>query len=181
MGGKPIANDAKNSLDFEELADLADNSITIHQLGSAGEQIVIPGDAWFLRADFDRSGSDLNLIGPDGQKLILRDYFLQEHPPDLTTTDGVVLRGDIAIRLAGPQAPGQYAQAGPVAGKVPIGTIDTASGLVEVVRADGSREKINQGDPLFQGDILETGADGSIGIVFFRKKYSKISYHFRYI
>ena len=144
----------------------AAGTITSVLTADTGEAIVIPGDAWFLRAEFERSGPDLKLTGPDGQKLLIRDYFSQENPPDLTTSDGVVLKGDIAVRLAGPLAPGQYAQATATTDNEPIGRVESSTGKAEVVRADGTRETLQQGSPIFQGDILETGEDGSIGIVF---------------
>ncbi|MBL4690336.1 MAG: FecR domain-containing protein, partial [Rhodospirillales bacterium] len=106
------------------------------------------------------------VTGPEGQTLLIRQYFTLENPPDLMTADGVVLRGDLAVRLAGPLTPGQYAQAGPTAAKEPIGHVETTSGGTEVVRVDGTRVTLQQGDPLFLGDILETGADGAVGIVF---------------
>ena len=144
----------------------AAGTITSVLTADTGEAIVIPGGAWFLRAEFERSGPDLKLTGPDGQKLLIRDYFSQENPPDLTTSDGVVLKGDIAVRLAGPLAPGQYAQATATTDNEPIGRVESSTGKAEVVRADGTRETLQQGSPIFQGDILETGEDGSIGVVF---------------
>jgi len=55
----------------------------------------------------------------------------------------------------------QVAQAGQ-----PIGSASSVSGTVFVTRADGSRVRLNEGDPVFQDDDIETGADGAIGIVF---------------
>ena len=163
---KPISKDFIISLDIGTTVISAAGTTTSVLTADTGEAIVIPGDAWFLRAEFERSGPDLKLTGPDGQKLLIRDYFSQENPPDLTTSDGVVLKGDIAVRLAGPLAPGQYAQATATTDSEPIGQVVTSTGKAEVVHADGTRETLQQGSPIFQGDILETGEDGSIGVVF---------------
>ena len=57
---------------------------------TAGEAVVLPGGPWFLRADFSRQGQDLKLTGPDGQQILIREYFSLESPPDLTTADGSV-------------------------------------------------------------------------------------------
>lgn len=52
-------------------------------------------------------------------------------------------------------------EAGPV-----IGKIETAAGPVFVTRADGSRAQLQIGDPVFQGDQLETGIGGRVGMIF---------------
>lgn len=48
----------------------------------------------------------------------------------------------------------------------PIGTVGTASGLVEITRADGTTEAVSKGDMIFQGDTLVTSDSGTIGIYF---------------
>ena len=131
-----------------------------------GQSIEIPGGAWLLRADFARQGSDLLLTGADGTQVLIRGYFLLENPPDLITEGGQLITANLAAKLAGPLAPGQYAQAGPTEPSEPIGKIVTATGTVQAVRADGTRVTLSEGDPVFQGDVLETSEDGSIGIEF---------------
>ncbi len=46
-----------------------------------------------------------------------------------------------------------------------IGRVDTVEGTVHVLR-DGERILLSKDDPIFQGDTILTGADGSIGITF---------------
>ena len=46
-----------------------------------------------------------------------------------------------------------------------IGQISQASGAVSVVRG-GARLPAKTGDPLYQSDVIETGAGGSAGITF---------------
>ncbi|MBT5034038.1 MAG: hypothetical protein HOM51_05905, partial [Rhodospirillaceae bacterium] len=46
-----------------------------------------------------------------------------------------------------------------------IGTVESSSGSVTVRHADGSTEQLETGSPIFQGDQLETAADGSVGVV----------------
>lgn len=46
-----------------------------------------------------------------------------------------------------------------------IGKIETAAGPVFVIRSDGSRAQLHIGDPVFQGDELETGPGGSVGLI----------------
>jgi hypothetical protein len=54
----------------------------------------------------------------------------------------------------------------PSASNVAIGRVETLNGSVEVVRANGERIMLSIGDPVYQGDVLQTGEDGAIGIVF---------------
>jgi len=139
----------------------------ISVLEAAGvERLTLGSDPWFLRAEFEREGSDLHLTGPEGQELIVRDFFDQNPPPDIATTEGVVLKGSVVTQLAGPLAPGQYAQAAPSGSTESIGRVETASGSVSATRVDGTEVTLSQGDAVFAGDVLETGVDGTIGIVF---------------
>jgi len=47
----------------------------------------------------------------------------------------------------------------------PVGHVETLVGSVTVTRADGARAVVEAGDPVFQGDVIETGPDGALGIV----------------
>ena len=76
---------------------------------SPGTSLVVPGDAWLLKADFTPQGSDLLLTGPDGSRVLIRDFFSLDSPPDLMTDAGGVISAELATKLAGPTAPGQFA------------------------------------------------------------------------
>lgn len=47
----------------------------------------------------------------------------------------------------------------------PIGRVKTASGTVTITTA-GQARTVEVGAPIFLDDVLETGADGSLGLVF---------------
>ncbi|MDP6263453.1 MAG: FecR domain-containing protein, partial [Rhodospirillales bacterium] len=47
-----------------------------------------------------------------------------------------------------------------------IGSVEATDGSVEVVRPDGTRLALTEGDPLFQGDTIETGPGAAIGVIF---------------
>ena len=132
----------------------------------AGTTQVLPGGAWILRADFVRQGPDLLLVGADGQQILVRDFFRLENPPDLITEGGQFISAQLAAKLAGPLAPGQYAQAAPAGVGEPIGKVVTAEGKVQATRADGTQVLLKEGDPVYQGDVVETGEGAAIGIEF---------------
>ena len=128
--------------------------------------VLVPAGDWLTRADFSRSGPDLLITGQNGEQVLVRGYFSTGNPPSLITEGGLSISGNIVGRLAGPLAPGQYAQTGEAAVTDPIGQITTIQGSVEIEHADGSREAVVEGSPVYQGDIVITGGDGAIGIEF---------------
>ena len=132
---------------------------------NSAETLVVPGGDFLLTADYVREGPDLLLISPDGTQVLIRDFFSGDAAPDLFTEFGARITGALAETLAGPEFPGQYAQAAP--GEIqPIGQIEVAEGDVFATRADGTRVALGVGDSVFQGDVLETSGNGTVGLVF---------------
>ena len=133
----------------------------------AGE-ITLPEGFSLASADFARVGADLVLTAPGGAQIVIRDFFALGEFPELVSADGAHIPGDLAAKLAGPLAPGQVAQvaqAGPAISPEPIGQVDNVDGEVVAIRPDGTRVDLEVGDPVYQGDVLESGEDGAIGIV----------------
>ena len=129
-------------------------------------QLMVPGGSMLLTADLSRAGPDLVIEGADGTETIVRDYFTLEDPPALLTEGGAIMPADLITKLVGPLAPQQYASAGEVAGMQPIGMVETLQGIATVIRADGSRVTLQQGDSVFQGDVIATADDAAIGMTF---------------
>ena len=50
--------------------------------------LTVPDQQLLLTAEFKRTGADLTLIGQDGKKFIIFDYFRYEKHPDLVAPDG---------------------------------------------------------------------------------------------
>ena len=134
----------------------------------SGGFVEIPGDSWLLDAEYVRMGPDLILKGGGGEKVMVRGFFTLENPPALKSESGAVVTPEMAIKLAGPLAPAQVAQAAPAASALgePIGAVETLEGTVEATHSDGAKVTLQQGDSVFQGDVLESGAKGAIGIIF---------------
>jgi len=134
----------------------------------------LPAGGDFLRADFSREGFDLMLDGGPLGAVVIPDYFLRLSPPDLVTADGAVLPHHIVRALAGPMAPGQVAQIGipsaaaatDVVAGAPIGSVSESQGAVTVLHPSGAEAMLVTGDPIFQGDVLTTGPDGSVSVIF---------------
>ncbi|MCP5372939.1 MAG: DUF4114 domain-containing protein [Hyphomicrobiales bacterium] len=132
----------------------------------SGQALAIPAGFVVSAAYFARDGGDLVLTAANGDKIVVHGYFEAEVRPDLVTTGGATFPSDLVLKLAGPEAPGQYAQAAPMAGAQPVGTVEELDGVVMVTRANGIKVELHLGDPIFQGDLLETGGDSALGVVF---------------
>ncbi|MBL6931296.1 MAG: FecR domain-containing protein, partial [Rhodospirillales bacterium] len=153
----------------------------IGEIGAGGIQVlqaenggllIVPGDYWLLKADFIPQGSDLLLTGPDGSQILVRDFFNLVLPPDLITEAGGLIPAELAVKLAGPAAPGQFAllENGPFAeiaqAAESIGRVEATDGLVEAIHVDGTKVTLAKGDDIFQGDTLITAKGAAIGITF---------------
>ena len=133
----------------------------------AGDGDITVADAHLLfTAEFSQVGDDLLLTGGDGATQIISGYFNLEVPPPLLSPDGAMVSADLIEMLVGPRAPGlQYAQAGGAPVAEAIGQIETLSGNAQVIRA-GVAVDLAVGDPVFQGDIVQTGVGSALGITF---------------
>jgi VCBS repeat-containing protein len=139
-------------------------SITV-EVGADGA-VMLPEGVNFGTADFAQSGSDLILTGPDGTQVVVEGYFDSESAPMLRTPGGSELPGETATHLARVLSPSQeVAQAAPSADAQPIGQVESVTGTVVAIRANGERVELQAGDPVFQGDVLQSGEEGAIGIV----------------
>lgn len=128
-------------------------------------QVLLPQDDGVAQAALQRAGSDLLLTAADGGRMVVPGYFDQPQPAGLRDGGGHALSGDWVTRLAGPLAPGQYAQASGNADHG-VGTATSAVGAVTVRHADGSQEALKAGMALRVGDVITTGDGGKVGLTF---------------
>jgi VCBS repeat-containing protein len=132
----------------------------------AAAHLVIPDAHLLFNAEFKRAGADLVLAGPDGKRLVVVDYFKDDTLPALVSPEGAALAGDIVAALAGPAAPGQYAQlTAPTPTTPPIGRVETVTGNVVAVR-NGVAVVLNVGDAVYRNDVIQTGSNSAVGIAF---------------
>ena len=115
--------------------------------------------------DYSRQGHDL-LITHDGATILVPGYFGQESSPALAAPNGAFLTSEVVNALAGPNAPGQYAQADGQSALVEIGKVVKLTGSATAKHADGVEVNLAEGDPVFQGDVLRTGPDSKLGVSF---------------
>jgi len=75
---------------------------------------IVPGGDLLLHADFAREGNDLILTGPQGQRVVVGNYFADAAPPPLATASGAQLSPELVKLLAIDGT--AYAQAAPAPG-----------------------------------------------------------------
>ncbi len=130
------------------------------------DTITVPDAELLFQGTFKRDGDDLKIFGKDGNAFLVDDYFKHDKKPALLSPEGASLSSAVVEALAGPLAAGQYAQAGAQQGATQaIGRVEKAEGSVSVVR-NGVTITLNAGDTVMKGDVVQTGAGGSLGIVF---------------
>jgi len=149
-----------------------------HTMSASGAEVLtLPEGLSVSEAEFAVDGSDLVLTFPDGSKVTVENYYEQAQPPQLASADGANLSGDMVVQLTGtPDSANastiqQFADAASgtqvIGGTdgAPIGTVKNVTGEVWVTRADGTRVQLQAGDQVFQGDSIETGPKGAIGVL----------------
>ena len=129
---------------------------------------------WLIKADFSRTHRDLIAISPEGEKITFLDYFSNFDLPSIVTKNQLLLRGNLLEILAGPLAPGQYAQASGD-GALSIGEVSSLSGTAKAIRLDGNEFVLSNGDPVFQGDTIEVSDSGAVGLTFVDKTTLSLS------
>jgi VCBS repeat-containing protein len=159
LHGTRIASDG-SAFDVAPLREMAVDR------GIRGDPITVPDAHLLFNGDFQRAGPDLKIVGADGKSFLIPDYFKAEKRATLLSPEGASLTPEVVEALAGPLAPGQYAQAGQQASDQPaIGRIEQVAGNATIVR-NGVAMTANQGDVVRKGDVVQTGGDGMIAVLF---------------
>ncbi|MEO5340424.1 MAG: FecR domain-containing protein [Magnetococcus sp. MYC-9] len=136
-----------------------------------GDLVRIPSTALLLEGEFHRVGNDLLIIGPQGERFTVVDYFASAPPATLTTDTGrFLLPETVTLLLASDtsRVPGTLV-AGPemVAGTPDaIGKVGEIAGKVTAKNKVGVTRTLAKGDPVFQEDVLKTEEGAHIKLTF---------------
>jgi Ca2+-binding RTX toxin-like protein len=125
--------------------------------------VMVPGGGLLSDAVYARLDGDLLIELADGSRIVVRDYFDAAQPPALITDAGAHIGPDVVRALAGVDAAVTPVLSSAAA---PIGRIETVSGDVDVVHANGARVDAQPGMLLARGDRIETGEDANAGMLF---------------
>ncbi len=101
--------------------------VMLDAAASDGAPLIVPGGEFLVHADYVRDGPDLALVGPDGAQVLVVNYFAVSQAPVLESDTGLRIRPQVAEKLAGPVAPGQYAQAAPGVAAEPVARVEPST------------------------------------------------------
>jgi len=114
---------------------------------------------------YTREGSDLIITNSNDASVTIESYFSPLDQATLLSTDGARLTPDMVDSFLSHS--NHYAQSTLTMNDIPpIAEATDVFGDVIVTRADGTKVSLESGMPIFQGDIVETTAEGAISITF---------------
>ncbi|MEG3640982.1 cadherin-like domain-containing protein [Magnetococcus sp. PR-3] len=139
----------------------------------AHDAVLLPDAHFLTEGRFERDGADLVIQKTDGTQHRVSGYFDRDTPPPLALASGVTLTPEMVMaRLMAPEGQGSFVaqqDGGFYAKTIPssiIGTVDELSGRVVVRGSNGSLNILQEGDPIYIGDLLESAHDSAIKIRF---------------
>ena len=159
---------------------LGDGEFTASKPAYGTTEVLVEDVELLFSGRYERLGPDLVISG-EGRSFLVQDYFASEHPALLVAPNGARIDAATVNALAGPMGPGQFAQAGAVQGLIEIGTIVKLEGIATCLRTDGVKVELAIGSPVYQGDVVETGAGSKLGIGFVDKTVFSLSANARMV
>ena len=96
--------------------------------------------SWLPKASFSKTQTDLLIKSPDGDEILLIDYFTNYELPSLKTENGLLFKGSVIDILSGSFSPGKFVQA---SGEdaLSIGEVSSVTGSAKATRIDGTLSK----------------------------------------
>ncbi|MEO5369089.1 MAG: Ig-like domain-containing protein [Magnetococcus sp. DMHC-1] len=127
----------------------------------ANHEVYLPDASFLLEGEYSRSGANLIIENPAGERFVIHDYFTAT-PPLLKIDNEATLTPDtVQSLLLNPVAP--FMVAGPLfwpggeAESPIIGRVDRVVGRVFARDRNGESRLLQKGDAVRLGDVLKTG------------------------
>jgi VCBS repeat-containing protein len=125
--------------------------------------IVVPDAHLLFSGDYKRAGVDL-VLSKDGHNYVVSEYFKGHSRATLSSPDGANLSGDLVNALTGEVQLAQLG-GGATAAATVIGRVTKLTGSATAIR-NGVSIQLNMGDNVQKGDVVQAGADSSLGLTF---------------
>ena len=158
-----------------------DNEVSIDQQANVEKKIFAGNGlkiedvpSWIINANFSRNETDLIAKNDHNETIVFVDFFTNFQLSSIISKNGLLIKGSILSTLAGPLIKGQYVQAANQE-ILSIGEVSSIDGNVKVTRLDGAELNLSAGDPVFQGDTIETSENGAVGLIFLDKTTLSLS------
>ncbi len=146
--------------------------------------VLLPSAEFLTDAALVRQNEDLVLTLPDGREMVVEGYFAADPRPTLTLADGVAvltpelvqsfLQESIFAGEGSATATDSITNSTTNSQGSAIGNAETVIGEAIVLRA-GQKIPLEAGDPVFEGDIIETETGGSAKLRFIDETVFSIS------
>lgn len=163
-----MARDGYTDTDLEAgLENFQENQpVATFQVASSSSQdtIELPDAAFIRESEILRDGQDLVLEAPNGETVVIEGYFSADPAPVLMSGHIGLTPDMVDSFVRSPDA--AFAQKGTLSDVSPVGEISEISGDAFVIRTNGVREPLVLGADIYEGDVLETSADGAVNIKF---------------
>lgn len=129
-----------------------------------GSPITVPDSSFITESTITRDGSDL-LLTTTTSTLKIKGYYNAETAPDILAPDGASLTPTLVNSFS--TSPARFANTETFMSDAShVGAVNEISGDATVTRLSGETLKITTGTKIYQGDIVETGSNGAVNIVF---------------
>ncbi len=140
------------------------------------ESIILPAAEFMTDAALVRHNDDLILTLPDGREQVVEGYFAADPRPTLTLEDSSAALTPELVQsfLQEITFSGEGSATATDSQGNAIGNAETVIGEVTVVR-NGEKITLEAGDPVFEGDIIETETAGSAKLRFIDETLFSIS------
>ncbi|MDB5565949.1 MAG: hypothetical protein JWP84_2515 [Tardiphaga sp.] len=128
-----------------------------------GHTVIVPDAHLLFSGDYKRAGVDL-VLSKDGHDYVVSDYFKGHSRATLSSPNGANLSGDLVNALTGEVQLAQLG-GGATAAATVIGRVTKLTGNATAIR-NGVSIQLNMGDNVQKGDVVQAGADSSLGLTF---------------
>ena len=105
---------------------------------AAHNGVVVLERETLLHGMYARAGVDLAITTPEGERFLIKGFFVVDAPPALSDGGVTQISAAAAAAFAGPVTINQYAQAGGAASKAAIGQVRSLSGSATVTHVNGT-------------------------------------------
>lgn len=134
---------------------------------SGQERVELPESGFVTDSLILRDGQDLILRTDGGREVVLENYFNADPAPVLEAPGGSVLTPHLVNSFVQPAGLVQVAESNlTINDESPVGAIREVSGSASILHTDGTVEPATIGTPIYEGDVVETGASGAVNIEF---------------
>ncbi len=130
--------------------------------GGHFESVTLPDAHLLFSGNYERSGDDL-VVSDHLYRVVVPHYFHGEKRPTLFSPEGAPLDSRVVDSLTKQTTYAQAAGVTPTVAKV-VGNVVKMTGSASVVR-NGVTITLNNGDAVYQTDVIQTGSGSTLGIV----------------